>query len=60
MGWSWEEDDMHPNDLPHPINRTSGEMPCEFCRRPLYKHYQPMTQTCPTLVVDCYQRFWKL
>jgi hypothetical protein len=62
MAWSWEEDDYDIDTLPlQDLNRrASGEVPCEMCHQPLYRHYQPCRVTCGSLVMDCYQRFWKL
>jgi hypothetical protein len=58
MAWSWEEDDMDITEVPE-FHRANGEMPCEMCRQPLYRHYQPYRVSCGTMVVDCYQQFWK-
>ena len=59
MAWSWEKDDIPPEDWKEAI-RGSGEVICTTCSKPMRKHYQPAKQTCPTLVIGCDGIWWKL
>ena len=54
------KDDVAPEQWPAPIQRTSGECLCVVCKEPLSDHYQPAKLTCPTLVMDCADTWWKL
>ena len=57
---SWElKDSVEPKDWKD-FKRASGEVSCEGCGKPLYSHWQPLELTCPTMVADCYGRWWKL
>jgi hypothetical protein len=65
MVWSWSVDDydIDSDDMQEDLQnviRTNGDMPCEMCHQPLYRHYKPFAVTVGTLVVDCYRNFWKL
>ena len=41
------------------FTRASDLMLCEKCEEPLWKHRQPLKDMCPTMLEDCFGRWWK-
>ena len=39
-------------------NRASQDALCA-CGLPLYRHGQPLKETCPTIIQDCIGNWWK-
>jgi hypothetical protein len=43
----------------HTFVRAHGDCLCG-CGHPLWRHGQPLKETCPTMVQDCEGNWWKL